>query len=289
MRETLLFLHVPKTAGTTFIEQCVAVAYFDPARNDEDRLVDGVYYYPAGFAREEWESVQPPGCVVDELPNPAIRAVAGHFYYGLHEYVPRPCAYVTILREPVDRLVSLYRHMVRHEALDLSLEQFVQNPPLREADNGQTRRIAGQQPALGECNGSLLETALDNLEHIAVVGTSSYFDETLWLTAERFNWQRPPQAYFPRNVDLNKERAIPASEAIAERIRERNKWDVALFDAARRRMEKALAAGGAEFRARIARFREAQARRFAGLDEQTGRTLELTIPQHENDSRSSGL
>jgi len=32
----------------------------------------------------------------------------GHFFYGAHRHVPRPCAYFTMLRDPVDRLLSRY-------------------------------------------------------------------------------------------------------------------------------------------------------------------------------------
>jgi len=39
--------------------------------------------------------------------------IAGHFHYGIHQYVNRPCRYITIIRDPVDRVISLEAHIRR--------------------------------------------------------------------------------------------------------------------------------------------------------------------------------
>ncbi len=39
--------------------------------------------------------------------------IAGHFHYGIHTYLKRPCRYITIIRDPVDRVISLEAHIRR--------------------------------------------------------------------------------------------------------------------------------------------------------------------------------
>lgn len=39
----------------------------------------------------------------------AHQVYAGHFFYGAHRHIPRQCEYFTTLRDPVERLLSLYQ------------------------------------------------------------------------------------------------------------------------------------------------------------------------------------
>lgn len=96
--------------------------------------------------------------------------VQGHFGYGIHEIMPKPYVYFTLLRRPVSRLVSLYYHSRRYptayyhgHACDASLETFLLDTDLMELDNGMTRFLAGDpedrfmnRTPLGECDASLL-------------------------------------------------------------------------------------------------------------------------------------
>ncbi|MEO5579030.1 MAG: hypothetical protein ABIR58_00110 [Gemmatimonadaceae bacterium] len=71
----------------------------------------------------------------------------------------------------------------------MSLHDFVTNPPFREVDNDQTRRIAGEEPPLGRCTSAMFELAKQNLRrHFRVVGVTDRFDETLLLMKQAFGW-----------------------------------------------------------------------------------------------------
>ena len=87
-----IFLHLPKTGGTTLrtaLEKC-----FEPSLRCPERH-DGLHRHPAGeLAR--W------------------RFFSGHFSLHSCGFIPGPKHVVTMLRHPVDRLVSLYNFLRAH-------------------------------------------------------------------------------------------------------------------------------------------------------------------------------
>jgi hypothetical protein len=117
--ETLFFVHIPKCAGSSF--RLVLKRWFGSTAlfldtHDESELRRAV----------ETSAVPP-------------RAIAGHIPFGLHGALAlRPC-YVSLVRHPLDRFVSLYQHARRtpghplHAAASrLDLEAFY-DFALREA------------------------------------------------------------------------------------------------------------------------------------------------------------
>jgi len=219
----VLFLHIPKAGGQTLGEVVYEHTRAADAPED-DVLKAGVAYLTYGFLKERPLAV--PGYALPLLRRPDLRAVIGHFWYGLHEHVARPAVYVTALRNPVERVVSLYYYPQLHGAM--TLDAFVAEPPFREVDNDQTRRIAGVDPEIGGCTPEMLDLAKENLRRFSVAGTIERLDETLGLLERRLGWRGPVAAY-PRNV--NPERpalaALPAATVAA--IRRRNELDFELW------------------------------------------------------------
>lgn len=241
----VLYLHVPKTGGTT-LTNILSTVYHRPGVAG-DRVYDGVYYYPAGFELQEWDAPEPDASTRDVLQRGDLRAVVGHFHYGLYRYTSRRFERVTMLRDPVDRMLSLYRHMQRHRGLTVDLEDFVQQPPLREADNGQTRRLSGELRSLGDRSQHMLDAALAHLDEIKVVGITERFDESVVLMSRRLQWDEIPSPYYPRNVETQRPRTRAISPTVCDLIRENSELDVALYEAARQRFECDLAAEPEEF------------------------------------------
>jgi len=83
----------------------------------------------------------------------------GHVGFGIHHYLPSPFSYYSMMRHPVDRVISAYTFYIQNKwhyrnqiIADLKLEEFVRTlsdpayPPKHnglEMDNAQSRLIAG--------------------------------------------------------------------------------------------------------------------------------------------------
>ena len=245
----LLHLHVPKTAGLA-LNDVILAAYGDPGWtvSDDGHLVKGVYYVHAGIEHR---------FVPDEnarqiLSGRDIHAVVGHFSFGIHELVNRPCRYVTLLRHPVDRVVSLYRHIQAwdHESVheevirkNLTLEQFVSDLEFPEVDNGQVRRISGLERAFGKCDQGMLETAIHNMtEHITVAGLTERYVESVLLMKHRLGWPRLPELK-KTNVNMRRPEKAP-SESACSLIIERNSLDMELYRLAEERLQRQIEQAG---------------------------------------------
>ncbi len=169
------------------------------------------------------------------------RYAVGHFCYGVHRFLPQPFTYMTFLREPVARIISLYNYSKTNstayyhpQALNQSLEEFALETQLMELDNGQTRFIAGDsedcfinRTQIGKCSQTLLETAKQNIEaHFSFVGLTDYFDHSVLLLQKMMGWESA--LYLRRNSTSVKTRDF-VSEDVKRKIAERNFLDVALY------------------------------------------------------------
>lgn len=248
----VLFLHIPKAGGQTLGEYVYNHCRDAEARaaSVADTLDAGVAYLNYGFLKE-------PGLVVPEhvrrlLGRRDLRAVIGHFCFGLHEHVARPHVYVTLLRDPVERVVSLYHYAKLHETM--GLEEFVGSPPFKEVDNDQTRRLAGVDPPLGRLTRDALDAAKENLRsHFAVAGTIERFDETLALLRLKLGWTREVVSY-PRNVNSKRPAVASFPRETIEAVRARNELDLELWQYASRLMDEAIADTGEKFADELERY-----------------------------------
>ena len=266
-REVCLFLHLPKTAGST-LKACLWDEYAIESANDDGWFHDGIYYFPSGFhkaRRPRFGRATRAALARDDL-----RAVTGHFWFGVHRHVPRPSVYVTLLREPVERVVSLYHHILRaggeryHDevvARGASLEEFVSTFGCREVDNDQTRRIAGVEPPFGEVDAAVLERAKRNLRGFAFVGLTERFDESLVALKRRLGWEYV--LYLPALVNRDRPALAALPPAAVAAIEAHNEHDRALYEYAERLLDDEIAAGGEAFAAELAELRARNAEHVA--------------------------
>jgi hypothetical protein len=250
----VIFLHIGKTAGSSL--RRILRRQF-PARE--------VLEFRAPLpepGRLRREGAVAAFATIPEADRARARLIMGHTTFGLHELVPRPSTYITMLRDPVALVVSLYGHILRTErhilhdevvSRGLSLGGFVRSGISVEADNSQTRALAGDTSTpFGGCTEAMLERAKTNVErHVAVAGLTERFDESLLLLGRTFGWTR---LYYVA-MNTAPRRIEPTAEEIEE-IRERNRLDLDLYAWAAARFEEQLAADPS-FDDRLRRFRRA--------------------------------
>lgn len=217
--KAIIFLHLPKTAGTTL-----------------NRLIEWEYPLTEMYSIDpvlfEWSAAH-----LRNLPQSRLRRTRmfkGHMLFGLHEVLPQPSTYITVLRNPVERVLSAFYYMRSYRLHPLywkfrqekmTIEQFVQRST---RDSVQCKIIAGaeyHQP----CTQEVLERAIGHLDcYFSVVGLSERFEESLALMKLRFGWQL--KSYSSFNVTRARPKKEDLPQSTLDLIAQRNRFDVALYE-----------------------------------------------------------
>ena len=175
--ETIIFLHIPKTAGTTFGKiikynyglGSIYNRYFKKNRFTYINLPD-VEFTRNGSISNDIEFLK----TIPSNQLQKTKIIRGHMHFGIDEYLPQKSTYITLLRDPIQRVISLYNFIIdredhlHHKSLtenDMSLKEFVESKITTEIDNAQTRLFAGNYSHVkyGCCTREMLEKAKDNL------------------------------------------------------------------------------------------------------------------------------
>jgi hypothetical protein len=248
----IYFLHVPKTAGTTFHG-------FLSAQFDVNAVCPAhLWHQMIRMTPEEVETYS---------------FIWGHFYAYLHRHVPAPMHYVTLVRDPVERALSHYGHIMLHPQHYLhararqagSFGAYLRDPELATTlNNFQVRSysvdldpkaIASRLPPMSH-GGLELERALETaaptapidyllgiarrrLEQMCFVGITERLDESVRLACHTFGWQAP-RTVDVLNANSERPRAIDISAADRTLLRELNAADYELYEHATRLFEEAL-------------------------------------------------
>jgi Galactose-3-O-sulfotransferase len=230
----IIFLHIPKAAGSTLAG--ILDRYYNKDRIFKivgSRLKETVAEFTSLPAARRAE----------------IMLLKGHMPFGLHEYLPHPTTYVTMLRDPTARIVSGYYFARKRPAhylyepingKNLDLERFVSTGITTETDNGQLRLLTGHidDIEIGGCTSQLLDQAKSTLsKYFAVVGLSERFDESLLLIKRKLGWNRLP-LYRKRNVAEHRPPELP--KHVLNIIRKHNELDYELYQWASRRLQHEL-------------------------------------------------
>lgn len=250
---TLAFLHIPRSGGTAL--HAAFSAHFTAEQICPERM-------------NRLETV-PRWMLV------SYRLYSGHYRFEHLALVPRPRLAVTVLREPRQRLVSLYRHWRRHSAAlaeanpglrlarALPLVEFLRSEELEvvEAfDNSLARQLAGDCRARApgyytrfdwEDRAPLdlmaiVPPACRNLLQFDAVGFQSKLDAMLSFVSQRMGWPPPtalPLTNASSQPDLGLE-GLPEEDIPPDALPELNRltrmdrmvWDFALGQARGQRL-----------------------------------------------------
>ena len=217
---TLIYLHIPKCAGSSMMDVLKA------------NYGAGFYRSPNGGGWRRFHKLP-------EVKRASIRCLTGHIPWGLGRFIPGPCRYAVMLRNPIDRVASLYwfcrgfkSHKWHKLAMRRTLEQFATSRAFADLDNGMTRWLTGRQD-VGRLSIKRQLTDEDvrfAMTHLRAsrVGFVSAFDSFIHNMALEFGWEhtettRRQVQHYP--APSNKERRL---------IAECNRFDMALYEYALR-------------------------------------------------------
>ena len=235
-KETVRFLHIPKTAGSTFTDilkrQFINRKYFEFTGNLDKDINNFNKLSPAQKAD--------------------IALFIGHA--PLTTKIPEAdnALLFTFLREPVSRVKSFCQHVAEGKSpyllksfpphkFDLDIFLSSQNT---ELSNFQTKILAGyyknydfREHTLIP-NEKMLNLALTNLfEKIDSYGITEFFDESIIWFAYNYKWRIP--FYFRRNKKSPK-KIINFHERHLKKIITLNQVDIALYKIAKREFQKKI-------------------------------------------------
>ena len=226
-RKSVIFLHIPKAAGST-LNKIVEKQYDS----------NTVFKIKGNCPQESINEFKK----FTEAERKKIRLVSGHTPFGLHEFLPQPSTYITMLRDPVERIISSYFFVLQtpchylHEEVtssNMSLKEYVCSGISTEIDNGQVRLLAAanakkKDVGFGHCSVEMLELAKKNLkENFAVVGLVERFDETLLLLKKTLGWRN--LFYVKHNVTKNLHFQQEISKDTLNLIKKQNNLDIELY------------------------------------------------------------
>lgn len=240
----IVHLHIPKNAGTTLSRMLKLRALLHPPTNVLHRdAVLGQYRKPT-----EGRLAAIGG--MSAADRRRVRFYEEHCGYGVHEHLPRECRYLTVLRDPIDRTLSVYDFLRQEGRIpaDQTLGEFLDRPTIRRVwwiDNAHVRYLAGEHgdiidAPVGGCPRALLETARSRLVgQIEWFGLTERFDESLLLLCERMGWSATATIRSNVTKARTSRRDTVAPELVA-RIEGMNELDLELDAFARRLFQERL-------------------------------------------------
>ncbi|WP_051234508.1 sulfotransferase family 2 domain-containing protein [Marinimicrobium agarilyticum] len=235
--DNLIFLHIPKTGGSTF-HTMLNKRY--PAKSIHNVFASKLESRDVLALKN-----------MNNSKKSKIKLLKGHMPFGLHELLNSPFSYITFLRDPVERVISQYyyikknSHNPNHKKVHqggMTLRDFVESGVVIGMNSGQCRFLTGavdRVPYMKE-DDVLFYQAKENIDkHFSWVGVTERFDESVLLLSKLMHWSKRPY-YFKQNISKLRGSNENISQEDLNVIRAYNKADINLYKYANERLDSQI-------------------------------------------------
>jgi hypothetical protein len=217
--DVAFFMHIPKTAGTTFHRILTSRYAKELTRQGRWRNFDKI----------KAEDLSP------------YRLVTGHFPYALVNYLAQPPLVLTFLREPVARMISEIDQAQREDEHQLQnkhdhfadipiLELLTDKKFVRRFGNKQVRFLSKDSLHDTKVTPDDLALAKERLTELAFFGLTERFDDSLKLLSHTFDFG-PIVDFETRNVSPRRtDRLAGLSQENLDVLAEVNRFDLELYE-----------------------------------------------------------
>ena len=279
----LIFLHHPRTAGSS-INKILQEEYNNELIH-QYKWLGGREFSTDSSSFAGWA----PNIHKDDL-NKVGWITPGHLPFGLHEHIKRPYVYMSLFREPIDKIISEYYNNIKLKsgsgwypwASKLSLKDYVINGcdgHNWHIENGQVKLTAAKlKVPYGVAGKYLLEEAKQIIkEHIFVIGIQDRFDESIILMSKVFGWKSP--FYTRQHIGGNRPPKDNLTQDTIDTIRHYNQLDTELYDYVVNLFNQAVKGLGTGFQDEV--------RTYKATNKIIEENLNLGIDLFENSSRDA--
>lgn len=257
MSGKIRFLHIPKTAGSTF-DECLFVLHW------RAYLLRHRFVF-SGNPRADGQRYQ----AMTAAARERVAICMGHapLHTGCEELDRLPT--LTLLREPLSRVKSLCQHVSEGKSPNIyrsdqghpfDLDEFLASGRV-QLNNFQSRMILGDEDYALPSGSThvLISQAISSLESdLCCYGLTEDFDRSLLLFRQVLGW-RPWPIYRSRNAG-NPQALLRFEPRHIQRIRELNALDEQLYASAREGFYRRVATQCPDMEEQLSAFHSVQAR-----------------------------